>query len=98
MDASENLASFSNRGDWVVLAAPGVKVPTLGRDRQVAERSGTSWAAAAVAGRLATFATHHPSLRGAPLAAEFLLRETHASQGLEGQVQAARALNELPSR
>lgn len=52
-DESDSLASFSNHGDWVNVAAPGVQIYSTGLDNQYEARGGTSSAAALVSGEAA---------------------------------------------
>jgi len=52
-DESDSLASFSNHGDWVNVAAPGVQIYSTGLDNQYEATGGTSSAAALVSGEAA---------------------------------------------
>lgn len=49
-DARDSLASFSNEGDWVDVAAPGVRIYSAVNDSNYGYKSGTSAAAPHVAG------------------------------------------------
>lgn len=52
-DESDSLASCSNHGDWVDVAAPGVEIYSRGLHNQYEAKSGTSSAAALVSGEAA---------------------------------------------
>ena len=59
-DASDNLASWSNYGDWVDLTAPGVSIYSTVRGGNYGYRSGTSMASPHVAGLASLLATLLP--------------------------------------
>lgn len=103
-DAAGGRASFSNHGDWVTLAAPGVNlystVPTAGSEMEPAPSdgyqhlSGTSMATPVVAGAAALLLAAAPSLT-ADQVKQSLVSTAHGYQGLglgTGQVDLAAAL------
>ena len=61
-DKNDNLASFSNFGDWIELAAPGVNIFSTIPDDSYAYKSGTSMAAPFVAGVAALTWSKYPEL------------------------------------
>lgn len=65
--SSNTLASFSNYGSWVDLAAPGVSIETLNTNSSYASWSGTSFSAPIVAGTAALVLSVQPSLSASSL-------------------------------
>lgn len=61
-DSSDNLAWFSNFGDWIELSAPGVNIFSTVWDNSYAYKSGTSMAAPFVAGVAALTWSVYPQL------------------------------------
>ena len=66
-DSNNNLASFSNYGSWIDLAAPGVSITTLNTGSSYASWSGTSFSAPIVAGTAALVLSVKPSLSASSL-------------------------------
>ncbi|WP_375477061.1 S8 family serine peptidase [uncultured Jatrophihabitans sp.] len=105
--ATRRRASFSSRGSWVTLAAPGVGIysttPLAGSDffparAGYSSASGTSFSAPIVAGEAALLKAQSPGATVAQLR-HALTASAHGyrSQGLgAGQVDFARALDHLP--
>jgi thermitase len=65
---ADGLASFSNRGTWVDLAAPGVDVVSTAPGGQYGLFSGTSFASPLVAATAALLLAKHPEWDGADVA------------------------------
>ena len=68
-DSSDRLASFSQYGSWVDIAAPGVNILATYPNNQYRSLSGTSMACPHVAGAAAVLWSHNPSLTNAQLRA-----------------------------
>jgi thermitase len=66
-DSSDRLASFSQYGSWVDIAAPGVGILATYPNNQYRSLSGTSMACPHVAGAAAVLWSHNPSLTNAQL-------------------------------
>jgi subtilisin family serine protease len=66
-DSNDALASFSNYGSWIDLAAPGVSITTLNTGSGYAAWSGTSFSAPIVAGTAALVLSVKPSLSASSL-------------------------------
>lgn len=94
IDASGQRALFSNYGDWVDIAAPGVDILTTFDGGTWGTASGTSLAAPMVSGVAGLVKTLHPDWTGVQVAAQ--VRQTASSlagHGLGvGSVDAARAV------
>jgi len=68
-DSSDRLASFSQYGSWVDIAAPGVGILSTIPNNRYASYDGTSMACPHVAGAAAVLWSHNPSLTNAQLRA-----------------------------
>ena len=68
-DSSDRLASFSQYGSWVDIAAPGVGILSTIPNSRYASYDGTSMACPHVAGAAAVLWSHNPSLTNAQLRA-----------------------------
>lgn len=66
-DSNDQLASFSQYGSWVDIAAPGVNILATYPNNQYRSLSGTSMACPHVAGAAAVLWSHNPSLTNAQL-------------------------------
>ncbi len=81
-DRTDQLASFSNNGDFVDLVAPGVDIYTTMRNGRYGPWSGTSFAAPIVSGVAALIFSVNPALR--PVTVETILNATVADLGEPG--------------
>ncbi|GIV04439.1 MAG: hypothetical protein KatS3mg016_0014 [Fimbriimonadales bacterium] len=66
-DSADRLASFSQYGSWVDIAAPGVSILSTYPSNRYQSLSGTSMACPHVAGAAAVLWSHNPSLTNAQL-------------------------------
>ncbi len=66
-DSTDTLASFSQYGSWVDIAAPGVNILSTYPSNRYQSLSGTSMACPHVAGAAAVLWSHNPSLTNAQL-------------------------------
>jgi len=60
LDQNDRLASFSNYGNWIDLAAPGVNILAVDKDDHYVLDDGTSFSAPMVTGIAAMIKSHHP--------------------------------------
>ena len=81
-DQADRLASFSNYGPDVAVAAPGEKVTSIFPGGYVGTSSGTSFAAPHVAGTLALILSSHPGISSSQAVA--LLKGTSIDLGSSG--------------
>jgi thermitase len=97
-DGNDNLASFSNTGNNVDLAAPGVSIDTTNRGGGYGFWGGTSFSAPIVAGVAALMISANPSLSGSQV--QDFLKQSSDDRGMAGwdpvfgwgRVNAARAV------
>jgi hypothetical protein len=83
-DQSDNLAAFSNRGDWVDLAAPGVGIPTTVWKGDFLPATGTSMSAPHVAGAAAALRSRLPEEPTPRQLRTLILETVHRTPGLQG--------------
>jgi len=81
-DQSDHLASFSNYGSEVAVAAPGEKVTSIFPGGYAGTSSGTSFAAPHVSGTLALILSSHPEIT--PQKAVALMEKTSVDLGGSG--------------
>ncbi|HDL86167.1 MAG TPA: hypothetical protein ENH11_07585 [Candidatus Acetothermia bacterium] len=81
-DRNDHLASFSNYGPDVAIAAPGEKVTSIFPGGYAGTSSGTSFAAPHVAGTLALILSSHPGISSSQAVA--LLKKTSIDLGSRG--------------
>jgi thermitase len=67
VDYNGNRANFSNYGDYIDIAAPGVNIPSTYFNEQYAALSGTSMAAPHVAGLAALIKSANPDLKSSQI-------------------------------
>jgi len=106
-DESGSLASFSNHGDWVDVAAPGVCIYSTWLDNQYEAKSGTSAAAAVVSGVAALVFSVAEDTNGSGITSDEVrqaiennscpIGTTHAGKGRINAYQAVRAVASLHS-
>lgn len=97
-DGNDNLASFSNTGNNVDLAAPGVSIDTTNRGGGYGFWGGTSFSAPIVAGVAALVVSANPGLSGSQV--QDFLKQSSDDRGIAGwdpifgwgRVNAARAV------
>lgn len=66
-DSNDNLASFSNYGDWIDLSAPGTSIVTTTNGGGYSGKSGTSFSSPITAGVAALMFSANPKLSNADL-------------------------------
>jgi len=101
-DAADNIWAGANYGSWIDLAAPGVRVLSLGLAKGYLVSTGSSFSAAQVSGVAALVRRKRPSLTNTNVAQ--LLYQTADDLGAKGKdqfygfgrVNAARALSTKP--
>jgi thermitase len=81
-DSNDALASWSNTGNNIDLAAPGVSIRTTNRGSGYGTWSGTSFSAPIVAGTAALVISANPALSGA--AVQDLLEQSADDRGADG--------------
>jgi thermitase len=81
-DANDALASFSNTGNFIDLAAPGVNIYTTTRGGGYGTWWGTSFSSPIVAGAAALVISANPSLSGAQV--QDILKQTADDRGTTG--------------
>jgi len=91
-DANDALASFSNFGTWVHLAAPGVSILSTTPNNGYGSKSGTSMATPHVSGVAALVLAQNPGFSVAALKAQ-LLGTVEVLPGLAGKVTTSGRLN-----
>ena len=89
-DVTDKLASFSNYGAWVKIAAPGVSIYSTLPGGKYGLMSGTSMACPHVAGEIALLRAQFPSLSNADLS-QVVLNSTDVFQPSGGHALAASA-------
>lgn len=67
VDYNGNIATFSNYGEYIDIAAPGVNIPSTYFNKQYAALSGTSMAAPHVAGLAALIKSANPDLKSSQI-------------------------------
>lgn len=82
-DAKKNKASFSNYGDYIDVAAPGVSIPSTYPNNQYAALSGTSMASPHVAALAALIRSANPLLKNTEVYE--IMRQSAADVGPEGK-------------
>jgi hypothetical protein len=92
----DRLASFSNYGTAVRLAAPGINIPVVGQGGIRSTRSGVTPALAFAAAQLSVYEQAHPDLRGETLIESFLKHATLTLPDLKGKIEGSRAIKSSP--
>jgi thermitase len=103
-DSNDSLASFSNRGSWVDIAAPGVSIlstcngsASLCNNHQYANMSGTSMATPMVSAAAALVLAAHPSFSATTISSYLTASADHISASgssvSSGRLDIAGALN-----
>ena len=92
----DTLASFSSRGSWVQVAAPGEKIVSTVPGNQYATWSGTSMAAPLVAGEAALVRATFPSLSNKDLARHVQRMSVGLNGDVPYRIDAGIALTSLP--
>lgn len=100
-DHNDNLASFSNFGTWVHLAAPGVGVLSSIRNNGYAKFSGTSMATPHVSGAVALVMAQFPAMtndqvKAAILGAVDVIPSLQGKTATGGRLNVARAVGGTP--
>jgi hypothetical protein len=91
-DHNDNLASFSNFGTWVHLAAPGVSVLSSVRNNGYSRFSGTSMATPHVSGAAALVMAQFPAMTNAQVKST-ILGTVDVKPSLQGKVASNGRLN-----
>ncbi|MDW8107822.1 MAG: S8 family peptidase, partial [Armatimonadota bacterium] len=95
-DSTDTLASFSQYGSWVDIAAPGVDILSTYPGNRYVRQSGTSMACPHVAGAAAVLWSHNPSLSNSQLRAALETNvDTYYSSGNRTLAPNAGRLNVL---
>jgi subtilisin family serine protease len=92
------LASFSSRGSWVQVAAPGHAILSTVPNGQYGTWSGTSMAAPIVAGEAALVHAQFPYLLNKDLARHVIRMSVNIDGDVPYRIDAGMALTSLPSR
>ncbi len=95
--STDNLASFSNRGSWVNVAAPGEKILSAVPGGGYATWSGTSMAAPLTAGEAALVRSAYPTANSAQVVYRILSTATTISGPVSPRINAAAAVGALNS-
>jgi len=82
-DTSKNLASFSNFGEYIDVAAPGVNIPSTYPENRYAAMSGTSMASPHVAALAALIRSVNPALKNTEVID--IIRNTAEDLGPKGK-------------
>jgi subtilisin family serine protease len=95
---NDQLASFSTRGSWVDLAAPGESITSSVPDDLYGTWSGTSMAAPLVAGTAALVQSANPGLSAEQVAQRIVMTAARISSPVAHRVDAAAAVGLLIAR
>jgi subtilisin family serine protease len=95
---NDQLASFSTRGSWVDLAAPGESITSSVPDDLYGTWSGTSMAAPLVAGTAALVQSANPGLSAEQVAQRIVVTAARISSPVAHRVDAAAAVGLLTAR